>query len=195
MSDPRSPTAYSAGWYWQTDSRYRLVHLFGSPAAWESLGRRPWEFPGVDTHHRDWAAQFDAMMARRAFQNLLWRRVDASGRLRQCIVSGEPLFGPKGRFLGFRGVGHEAGEALEAQRTLARELRDTLATLASHASQARAQVVATSPLRALVDEIGQGAQRACLMCGLVHELLLPAVEPAQARAPGSTTGPIGSTLS
>lgn len=119
MSDPQWPMAFSAGWYWQTDSRYRLVHLFGSPAGWEALGRRPWEFPGVDTHHPDWAAQFDAMMARRSFLNLLWRRVDASGRLRQCIISGEPLFGPRGRFLGFRGVGHDAGELVLAPTTAA----------------------------------------------------------------------------
>ncbi len=196
MSDFRSPTpVFSAGWYWQTDSRYRLIHLFGSPAGWESLGRRPWEFPGIDTRHPDWAAQFDAMMARRTFQNLLWRRVDASGRLRQCVVSGEPLFGPKGRFMGFRGVGHDAGEALEAQRTLSRELRDTLAALATHASRARAQAAASPPLRTLVEEIEQDAQRACVMCGLVHEMLLPGSEPAPARAPGSTTTAFGSTLS
>lgn len=109
MPDPACPPADSAGWYWQTDSRFRLVHLFGTPATWDTLGCRPWEFPGVDTRHPDWAALFDAMMARRAFENLLWRRVDASGRLRQCLVSGEPLFGPKGRFQGFRGVGHEVG--------------------------------------------------------------------------------------
>lgn len=203
MSDPDGPVAFSAGWYWQTDSRYRLVHLFGSPAGWDALGRRLWEFPGVDTHHPDWAAQFDAMMARRAFQNLLWRRVDASGRLRQCVVSGEPLFGPKGRFLGFRGIGHDAGEALEAQRCLVRDLRETLATLGAQAALARTHVAVSSPARAFIDEIEQGAQRARVMCGLVHEMVLPAVDATQATAPAATvaggsaspSAGIGSTLS
>ncbi len=195
MPDPEWPMAFSAGWYWQTDSRYRLIHLFGSPAGWESLGRRPWEFPGLDTRHPDWAAQFDAMMARRAFQNLLWRRVDASGRVRQCILSGEPLFGPKGRFMGFRGVGHDAGEGLDAQRTLVRDLCETVAALVPQASRARAHVAATSPARAFIDEIEQGAQRARVLCGLVHDMLLPAVPPSPACAATFTATSIGSTLS
>lgn len=102
-----APPQPSAGWYWQTDSRYRITHLFGSPVARSALGKRPWEVIGVDTSHPGWATVFDAFMARKPFQNAVWRRRDAEGRVHHCLISGEPMFGPKGRFVGFRGVGRD----------------------------------------------------------------------------------------
>jgi hypothetical protein len=96
----------SAGWYWQTDSRYRVTHQFGSAAARCALGKPPWEVPGVDTRHPGWQMLFDALMSRQSFTDLAWRRCDAQGRWHLARVSGEPQFGAKGRFLGFRGFGH-----------------------------------------------------------------------------------------
>lgn len=181
------PLAGSAGWYWQTDSRYRLNHLFGACAGRSALGCRPWDLPGIDIHHPDWAVQFEALMARRPFENLLCRRIDAMGRLRHCRVSGEPMFGPKGRFLGFRGVGHDAGQAIEAERALVQDLGDTLATVLAQAGQARAQLPEASPAHACLDEIDQAGRRAHVMCRLIHELLVPMT--------AVTTAPQGGTLS
>jgi len=95
----------SAGWYWQTNSRHRITHLFGSTVARSALGKAPWEVPGVDTRHAGWIKLFDAMMARQPFVDAVWLRRDGRGRLNYCLVSGEPVFGPKKRFVGFRGVG------------------------------------------------------------------------------------------
>lgn len=163
---------WSAGWYWQTDPRHRLNHVFGAPAGHRPLGRRPWELPGVDTHHPDWAAQFDALMARRPFENVLWRRQDASGRLRQYLVSGEPMFGPKGRFRGFRGVGHEASETLMALGEVVRSVGDRVSTIAAHARQACEQAGVPASLRTLLEEIEQSASRALTDC---HKLDDPLV--------------------
>lgn len=104
------PARASAGWYWQTDSRHRVVHLFGNPTSSSAMGKRPWEIAGIDTAHPGWITLFDAMMARRPFLDAAWRRRDAAGRLHECLVSGEPVFGPKGRFVGFRGVGRDLTE-------------------------------------------------------------------------------------
>lgn len=172
------PHIGSAGWYWQTDSRYRLVHLFGAGAGASVLGRRPWELPGLDTRHPDWAVQFDALMARRSFENLLWRRLDANGQMRHCRVSGEPMFGPKGRFLGFRGVGHEAVDTLEAGRALVRDLDDTLATVIALTGRARVQVPLASPARVFLDEVDQAGRRASALVAQLHEWVLPAAEPS-----------------
>lgn len=165
MPPNEPPIVSSAGWYWQTDSRYRLVHLFGAPLARGTLGRRPWDLPGLDTRHPDWAAQFDALIARRAFHNLLWRRIDAAGCLRQCLVSGEPMFGPKGRFLGFRGVGQHAGEPVQADRSLLGDLDGALAMLLARAARARELLPTTSPARALIDDVERIGQQARLLCG------------------------------
>lgn len=104
---PRPPADahHSAGWYWQTNSRHRITHLFGSQLARSALGKPPWEVPGVDTRHAGWVKLFDAMMARQAFVDAVWLRRDRHGRVHYCVVSGEPVFGPKKRFVGFRGVG------------------------------------------------------------------------------------------
>lgn len=155
---------WSAGWYWQTDPRHRLSHVFGAPAGHGCLGRRPWELPGVDTRHPDWAAQFDALMARRPFENVLWRRMDASGRLRQYLLSGEPMFGPKGRFRGFRGVGHEASESLMTLGEVARSVGDRVSTIAVHAREACEQSGLSASLRTLLEEIEQAAVRALADC-------------------------------
>lgn len=168
------PPIGSAGWYWQTDSRYRLVHLFGAGVGAGVLGRRPWELPGLDARHPDWAVQFEALMTRRPFENLLWRRLDGNGQVRHCRVSGEPMFGPKGRFLGFRGVGHDAGDGLEAGRALVRDLGDTLATVLAQATRARAQLPADSPARALLDEVEESGRQASALAGRIHELLVTA---------------------
>jgi hypothetical protein len=157
----------SAGWYWQTDPRLRLTHVFGAPTGHGPLGRRPWELPGVDTHHADWARQFDALMVRRSFENVLWRRTDSSGRLRQYLVSGEPMFGPKGRFRGFRGIGHEISEALSGLREVALQLGDLAGTLASQAARARELALgapAASPLHVVLADMEQAAQRAVAAC-------------------------------
>lgn len=99
------PPLLTAGWYWQTDSRYRITHLFGTPVSRRDLGKRPWELPGLETDHPGWAMVFDALMARHPFQDAAWRRRAARGCLHACLVTGEPVFGPKGRFNGFRGIG------------------------------------------------------------------------------------------
>lgn len=96
---------HSAGWYWQTNSRHRITHLFGSTLARSALGKAPWEVPGVDTRHAGWIKLFDAMMARQPFVDAVWLRRDGQGCVHYCMVSGEPVFGPKRRFVGFRGIG------------------------------------------------------------------------------------------
>ena len=105
--EPRPLLAITAGWYWQTDTRYRITHLFGKPASARDLGKRPWELPGLDTHHVGWSTVFDALMARHPFEDAAWRRRDARDCLHACLLSGEPVFGSKGRFIGFRGIGRK----------------------------------------------------------------------------------------
>ncbi len=108
---PSDDGVHSAGWYWQTNSRHRITHLFGSTLARSALGKPPWEVPGVDTRHAGWIKLFDAMMARQPFVDAVWLRRDGRGRVNYCLVSGEPVFGPKRRFVGFRGVGRLVNDA------------------------------------------------------------------------------------
>lgn len=157
----------SAGWYWQTDSRLRLNYVFGAPSGHLPLGLRPWELPGVDIHHPEWARQLDALILRRAFENVLWRRIDGSWVWREYLVSGEPMFGPKGRFKGFRGVGHQISESLSGLRDTAAQLEDLVCTLAvqtGRAIEVSAQTPAASPVRPLLADMEQAVQRAIVIC-------------------------------
>lgn len=183
---PSGSPAFTAGWYWQTDSRYRINHLFGSPVSRSVLGKRPWELPGLDTLHVGWAQVFDALMARDAFQDAPWRRHDAAGRLHQCLVSGEAVFGSKGRFIGFRGVGRRlavfpavappahAG-SLGAMPTDHPRLQATLSLLRQLPDTLRASMVGMY-LQALDEQLGiieaglSGVGDADLLPGALHKI-------------------------
>ena len=48
-----------------------------------------------------------AIAAREPFLDFVFSRVNADGSQQKFQVSGEPMFGPACRFLGYRGIGME----------------------------------------------------------------------------------------
>ncbi|HVL36933.1 MAG TPA: diguanylate cyclase [Burkholderiales bacterium] len=131
----RAPDALTGDWSWEQDAELRFTRfdLAGGTSqerehARRVIGKRCWEC-GVEVDG-GWAAHRSLLEARRPFRDVLMWRELGDGRRRYVQVSGEPRFGPRGRFLGYRGVGRNVTEQrrgeelLHLQHGIARTLAD-----------------------------------------------------------------------
>jgi PAS domain S-box-containing protein len=67
-----------------------------------------------------WAQHRAQLERHEPFADFLGIRHDAAGRVATAwLVSGRPIFGPSGEFLGYRGVGRDVTEQVRAERELA----------------------------------------------------------------------------
>jgi PAS domain S-box-containing protein len=116
-------TRLSAGWYWETDSIHRLVHVVAAPlgdrpASEEAMGLTRWDQPGADSDAHRWDMHRAQLAQHEPFQDFSVRQADPRGRMRHLLLSGEPVFSPTGKFEGYRGVGHDVTAYKEAEQAL-----------------------------------------------------------------------------
>jgi PAS domain S-box-containing protein len=106
----RSLTELASDWYWEQDERGNFTKVSGPVL--EMLGL-PVDgmAPGSDVEagwNEEERAELQAAIAeRRPFLDFIFSRVNADGSQQKFQVSGEPMFGPACRFLGYRGIGLE----------------------------------------------------------------------------------------
>ena len=117
----RQFAAIASDWVWETDAQHRLSFFAGHRGV---LARRPygmtrWEIARADASDPAWRGHIADLEARRPFRGFEYSHSDESGRRRYISVSGEPLFGPDGEFLGYRGTATD----LTAQREAEAEAR------------------------------------------------------------------------
>ncbi len=116
-------TRLSAGWYWETDSIHRLVHVAAAPlgdhpASEEAMGLTRWDQPGADSDSQRWDTHRALLARHEPFQDFSIRQADPRGRMRHLLLSGEPVYSPAGKFEGYRGVGHDVTAYKEAEQAL-----------------------------------------------------------------------------
>lgn len=120
----RRLTALSADWFWEQDAalRYTLVTRgmletagFGAD---EFLGKTPWEIPYIWSED-ECREHRSVLETRQAFRDLALKLVNRHGELRYLAVSGEPIIDADGVFHGYRGVGQDITERMQAQERLA----------------------------------------------------------------------------
>jgi PAS domain S-box-containing protein len=134
----RSVAEMSSDWIWETDAEHRFTYLSdgferatGFPAA-AALGRRRWDVPALNLAAADWARHRERLEARLPFEDLRLERSGPGGRRIVQSISGRPLFGPGGEFLGYRGIGRDisaqvlAEEALRAERDRLSRVLETM---------------------------------------------------------------------
>jgi PAS domain S-box-containing protein len=110
-------TELSSDWYWEQDANGRFTRVSGP--ALEMLGIRGAGAPelaaegaGPSWNERE-RAELDANIAnRRPFIDFVYRRINADGSEQVLQVSGEPVFGPSGRYTGYRGIGMDVTERM-----------------------------------------------------------------------------------
>lgn len=148
----RALTELSADWYWELDAEFRLTRIEGrdfegreSAPGQSALGKPRWE-NGLEVEGPGgWEAHRAQLAAQMALRDVVLIRNGSDGARCFISISGEPMRGPGGSFLGFRGVGRDITESkLSANRIQHLATHDGLTGL---------------PNRLLFSELLQGAIR------------------------------------
>jgi PAS domain S-box-containing protein len=108
----RSLTELAADWHWEQDEHEAFIKVSGPVSDMLGLSLDAWAGEGATDPSTGWnEAQREALRAtiaaRQPFLDFALSRVDAAGAARQYRVSGEPIFDPSCRFIGYRGIGVE----------------------------------------------------------------------------------------
>ena len=106
----RRLTELSSDWYWEQDANGNLVRVSGP--AFEMLGIRAdgsldpaGSAPGVRWNDDERAVLMANIAARRPFLDFVYSRTNPDGSRQYFQVSGEPIFGASGSYMGYRGIG------------------------------------------------------------------------------------------
>ena len=137
----RNLTQMSSDFFWESDREHRLTRLVLGPMVsprrfpGSPIGRTPWEMASVKPDAAGWAALEAKMNARVPFHDFEYARCAKDGAIRHFSVSGEPRLAPDGEYVGYRGVGREITELVNArERIAALAFSDALTGLANRAS-------------------------------------------------------------
>jgi len=106
----RSFTELSSDWYWEQDRMGKFTRTSGP--VYDMLGIAPEN--GASIHGGAFSGEWNAeerarlddnIAARRPFLDFVYSRRSADGSRQYLQVSGEPMFDPMSRFVGYRGIG------------------------------------------------------------------------------------------
>jgi PAS domain S-box-containing protein len=105
-------TELSSDWYWEQDEHGQFTKIFGP--VFEMLGIRVDDELGHtrDDHGGTWNENEREMLeanlaTRKPFLDFVYSRTKPDGTRQFLMVSGEPMFNPSGRFIGYRGIGKD----------------------------------------------------------------------------------------
>src|SRR5262245_23673481 len=119
-----------ADWYWEQDASLRFTKIEprnDNPAERElarrQLGKTRWD-TGIEIEG-GWDAHRAMLDARKPFSDVLMWRIFEDGSRRYLSVSGEPRYGARKKFLGYRGVGRDVTSQQRVVRLLRLEHRVT----------------------------------------------------------------------
>ena len=108
----RALTELASDWYWEQNETGNFTRVSGPVL--EMLGLRVTSFLGqaAEGESTGWnEAEREVLQAMIAahqpFLNYAFGRVNSDGSRQQFLVSGEPMFDPSSRFVGYRGIGVE----------------------------------------------------------------------------------------
>jgi PAS domain S-box-containing protein len=119
----RRLTELSSDWYWEQDENGKFTKISGPVL--EMLGIRVDD--ALDNTREDQGALWNEsgrgilvanLAARRPFLDFVYNRTKPDGSLQYLMVSGEPMFDPTGRFIGYRGIGKDVTESIQNNPTL-----------------------------------------------------------------------------
>ncbi|HXP72567.1 MAG TPA: ATP-binding protein [Stellaceae bacterium] len=111
----------ASDWFWETDSEFRFVYVSPRIAvitgiAPEALKGKRWdEVAPTEVEPEDMEAFNEAFAAREPIRKLVYKQTYAKDYFRYLRISGWPVLGPGGEFMGYRGVGADITAEKEAE--------------------------------------------------------------------------------
>ena len=136
----RSLLNLTSDFYWESDASHRLTERTAG-ATGESLavlgrdallGKRRWEVPSVYPDAEGWRRHQSVLDDHLSFRNFEIAQRAADGRVFHLSISGEPVFGEGGAFVGYRGVGLDVSERKREERLVALEHAATRCLAEAH---------------------------------------------------------------
>lgn len=113
----------SADWSWETDGSHCLIYISEAirirarlnPA--DYLGRKLWDVPH-ENHQTSFSSEFRKTLERHQEFSCTVDQVNLDGALRHFEITGRPIFDRKQALVGYRGIGRDITERIEAARSL-----------------------------------------------------------------------------
>lgn len=115
--------AASAGdWCWESDSDHRIVDISdGSGDVCKNvmikyIGQTGRDIPIVEDDQLILKRHFEDLEARREFKDFTYRVREQEGEVVTLQIAGKPRFDESGKFLGYRGIGRDISDKVEAEQ-------------------------------------------------------------------------------
>lgn len=119
---------FASEWLWETDTDLRISYL-SDRLRWIMdvdptffIGKKREEFVDESGNEAELLAHLDDLRARRPIRNFVYDVDTPSGR-RYVRIDGDPVYDAHGRFLGYRGIGRQVTERVEAEQKAAMSFR------------------------------------------------------------------------
>lgn len=123
----------SSDWLWETDQDHRFTYITekvlevtGVPVSFH-IGKTREELAGESVDNLKWREFNLKLDNNERFKNFNFARRGPDGKIQYINISGTPVFGSDGTFLGYRGTGNDVTEATEAMQR-ANEAENLLTT-------------------------------------------------------------------
>ena len=122
----RSLTEMSSDFYWETDNRHCLRELVYGPQHRSAIdlsrhrGLPRWEIPYESPDAEGWSWHRATLDARLPVRDFEFSRRVASGEVVHYSISGDPVYGEDGAFLGYRGIGKDISDRKRGELSVKR---------------------------------------------------------------------------
>ncbi len=127
----RDLAEFSNDWFWEQDAELRFTHISIGVSQLKLfdpkrvIGLRRWDLPLAGVSEAEMTKHREALLRREVFRDFIYQIPSLSGDLRWCAISGKPVFGTDGGFLGYRGTGRDITEQKRGEEAI-RLLNQTL---------------------------------------------------------------------
>lgn len=125
----------ASDWFWEMDADLRFSYfsdrnreMLGFDMA-SIIGKRRTDVTPENIDARKWRDHLDDLEAHRPFQDFRYDIRPPGADIRHISISGKPVFGPDGDFLGYRGVGRDVTSENAAETALKANISLLQATL------------------------------------------------------------------
>ena len=113
----------SSDWYWEQDAdlKFTVARCYADTEIDYAMliGKHRWDFAAEDTNTEKWMAHRTLLQAHKPFHGFEYTVRFPNGT-RSFSVSGRPVFDDYGRFQGYRGIGRDITQQVQAAQALAK---------------------------------------------------------------------------